>query len=61
MSGLVQRVLENGRANGLARSMVYSDTPDYVHTARFYERCGYRMWLILMTQFGLHADSDNAC
>ena len=47
---LVQTVLERGRASGIERSMVYSDMPDYVQTARFYERCGYKMWHIFMTQ-----------
>ena len=47
---LVRTVLEKGRSNGLERSMVYSNMPDYVRTARFYERCGYKMWHIFMTQ-----------
>ena len=47
---LVRTALEKGRANGLDRSMVYSDMPDYVRTAGFYERCGCKMWHIFMTQ-----------
>ena len=47
---LVRAALERGRANGLRRSMVYSSNADYARTARFYERCGYRMWHIFMTQ-----------
>ena len=47
---LVREVLSRGRANGLDKSMVYSSNPDYVRTAPFYERCGYRMWHIFMTQ-----------
>lgn len=47
---LMKTVLEQGRRNGLQRSMVYSSNEDYMRTARFYESCGYKMWHIFMTQ-----------
>ncbi len=49
-SALVRAVLERARAAGVRRSLVYSANEDYVRIARFYERCGFRMWHIFMTQ-----------
>lgn len=49
-TSLVQRVIEKARQNGILRSMVYSGNADYIRTARFYEKCGFKMWQILMTQ-----------
>ena len=49
-SALVQAVLERARAAGVRRSLVYSANQDYARIARFYERCGFRMWHIFMTQ-----------
>ncbi len=49
-TALVRAVLERARAAGIHRSMVYSGNADYVRIARFYERCGFRMWHIFMTQ-----------
>jgi GNAT superfamily N-acetyltransferase len=48
-SMLVRSVLERGKAAGITRSLVYSANEDYVRIARFYERCGFRMWHIFMT------------
>ena len=49
-SALVRAVLERARAAGVRRSLVYSANADYVRIARFYERCGFSMWHIFMTQ-----------
>ena len=47
---LVEAVLAKAKKNGIQRSMVYSANTDYISTARFYEKCGYKMWHIFMTQ-----------
>ncbi|MBN1554373.1 MAG: GNAT family N-acetyltransferase [Phycisphaerae bacterium] len=47
---MMQTLLQKARAAGLDRSMVYSANKDYVQIARFYERVGFRMWHIFMTQ-----------
>lgn len=49
-SKLMKTLLARARDQGLSRSMVYSANADYARTARFYERFGYRMWHIFMTQ-----------
>ena len=49
-TALVRSVLRRARASGVARALVYSGNADYARIARFYERCGFRMWHIFMTQ-----------
>ena len=41
-------VLQKAQDAGIARSLVYSGNRDYIRIARFYEKCGYKMWHILM-------------
>lgn len=45
-----EAIIRECRQEDLPHSMVYSANADYARTARFYERCGYRMWHIFMTQ-----------
>jgi GNAT superfamily N-acetyltransferase len=47
---LVNTLLGIGRENGLQRSLVYSANRDYVRTALFYEKLGFRMWHIFLTR-----------
>lgn len=47
---LMHAALGTAESRGVKRSMVYSDCPNYVQTARFYEKCGYKMWYIFMTR-----------
>lgn len=49
-TALVQRAVAAAKERGVIRSMVYSGNADYLGTARFYEKCGFKMWQILMTQ-----------
>ncbi|MBN2209862.1 MAG: GNAT family N-acetyltransferase [Sedimentisphaerales bacterium] len=47
---LIEGVLSRAKANGIKHAMVYSGNKDYIRTARFYEKSGFRMWHIFMTQ-----------
>ena len=49
-TALVRAALDRAAAAGVRRSMVYSANADYARIARFYERCGFRMWHIFMTR-----------
>jgi GNAT superfamily N-acetyltransferase len=49
-SGLMAAALARAAAAGVRSSLVYSANKAYARTARFYERCGYRMWHITMTR-----------
>jgi GNAT superfamily N-acetyltransferase len=49
-TALVRSVLQRAQTSGVARALVYSGNADYARIARFYERCGFRMWHIFMTQ-----------
>jgi GNAT superfamily N-acetyltransferase len=56
-SKLVRTVLEQAHKQGIERSMVYSGVEGYYRhldtffdIAKFYEKCGYRMWHIFMTR-----------
>ena len=47
-TALMRTVLQKATDAGIARSLVYSGNKDYARIARFYEKCGFRMWHILM-------------
>ena len=47
---LMTALLDRAHQHSLMRSMVYSANKDYPQIIRFYERVGYRMWHIFMTQ-----------
>ena len=49
-SMLIEAVLKKAKENGIRRSMVYSSNQNYVETAKFYEKNGFNMWHIFMTQ-----------
>jgi GNAT superfamily N-acetyltransferase len=49
-SALVAEMCSRAASRGVRCSMVYSANDDYVRTARFYEKCGFRMWHIFMTR-----------
>jgi ribosomal protein S18 acetylase RimI-like enzyme len=49
---LMRTLLDHAAALGATGSLVYSANRDYVRTARFYEKLGYRMWHIHMTRKG---------
>jgi GNAT superfamily N-acetyltransferase len=49
-SALMRAVVTHAKARNLRCSMVYSANKDYAQTARFYEKCGYKMWHIFMTR-----------
>jgi ribosomal protein S18 acetylase RimI-like enzyme len=49
-SAMVGDLYVRAKARGLTCSMVYSANLDYVRAARFYEKCGFRMWHIFLTR-----------
>jgi ribosomal protein S18 acetylase RimI-like enzyme len=47
---LMRRIVGAAEAKGLGCSLVYSANMDYVRIAKFYEKCGFRMWHVYMTR-----------